>query len=123
MTLPALSAILLPALAMTTKQFGLLTSVYAFSAGISGFWLLFVGINARMITSTSLATVLPNQADRGAFMALDASSQQLASGVAATAAGLLVYQTTDGMIQGYPFLGVVVIGLMILTLTLMYFIN
>ena len=65
MTLPALSAILLPALAMTTKQFGLLTSVYAFSAGISGFWLLFVGINARMITSTSLGPTMRIDFEKG----------------------------------------------------------
>jgi predicted MFS family arabinose efflux permease len=37
MTLPALSAILLPELQITTQQFGLLVSVYAFSAGTSGF--------------------------------------------------------------------------------------
>ena len=36
MTLPALSAILLTELQISTKQFGLLVSVYAFSAGASG---------------------------------------------------------------------------------------
>ena len=37
MTLPALSAILLSELQITTQQFGFLVSVYAFSAGASGF--------------------------------------------------------------------------------------
>jgi predicted MFS family arabinose efflux permease len=37
MTLPALSAILLPELQISTKEFGWIVSAYAFSAGISGF--------------------------------------------------------------------------------------
>ncbi|GJM31266.1 MAG: hypothetical protein DHS20C18_02670 [Saprospiraceae bacterium] len=85
--------------------------------------LLFIGINARMIASTALATVVPNQPDRGAFMALDASFQQVAGGVAATAAGLIVYQASDGMIEGYSVLGFVVIGVMLVTIGLMYTIN
>ena len=85
--------------------------------------LLFIGINIRMITSTALATVLPDQSDRGAFMTLDASFQQIAGGVAATAAGVIVYQTSDEMVNGYPTLGLVVIGAMVITVGLMYSIH
>ncbi|MEZ5044717.1 MAG: MFS transporter [Saprospiraceae bacterium] len=85
--------------------------------------LLFVGINSRMIASTALATVVPDQPDRGAFMALDSSFQQVAGGVAATAAGLIVYQASNGVILGYPFLGWVVIGVMVVTIGLMYAIH
>ncbi|MEZ5174176.1 MAG: hypothetical protein R2850_11905 [Bacteroidia bacterium] len=69
----------------------------------------FVGINARMISSTALATIVPKQEHRGAFMALDSSLQQVAGGIAASAAGLIVYQAADGMIHGFPMLGWTVI--------------
>ena len=82
--------------------------------------LFMVGINARMIASTALATVVPAPQDRGAFMALDSSLQQVAGGVAATAAGWIVYQAPDGMISGYPSLGWTVIGMMCVTIALMY---
>ena len=83
------------------------------------FTLLYVGVNARMVTSTALTTVIPDEEDRGAFMTLDASLQQIAGGLAATAAGWIIYQHSDGTVSGYPFLGGVVIALMGLTLILM----
>ncbi|MCB0642166.1 MAG: MFS transporter, partial [Phaeodactylibacter sp.] len=85
--------------------------------------LLFVGINARMIASTALATIIPYPQDRGAFMALDSSFQQVAGGIAATAAGWMVYQAADGMIHGYPLLGWTVIAILCLTIGLMYSIH
>jgi predicted MFS family arabinose efflux permease len=85
--------------------------------------LLFIGINARMIASTALATVVPEKNDRGAFMALDSSFQQVAGGVAATAAGWIVFQASDGIIQGFQSLGWTVIGVMVITIGLMYFIH
>jgi len=102
---------------------------YSYSESIP-FWtvvlantLLFVGINARMIASSALATVVPVPTERGAFMALDSSFQQLAGGVAATAAGWIVYQTSDGIIHGYPTLGWTVTGVMLATTGLMYIIH
>jgi hypothetical protein len=56
-------------------------------------------------------------------MALDSSFQQVAGGVAAAAAGLIVYQASDGIIHGYPSLGWVVVGLMVVTIGLMYAIH
>ena len=107
----------------------LLVVVYSNLAQVP-FWLvivlhtlLFIGINARMIASTALATVVPEKHDRGAFMALDSSFQQLAGGVAATAAGWIVYQAADGMIMGFSALGWTVIGVMSLTIVLMYLIH
>ncbi|MEZ4800906.1 MAG: MFS transporter [Flavobacteriales bacterium] len=82
--------------------------------------LLFIGINARMIASTALATVVPDPRERGTFMALDSSLQQVAGGIAATAAGWIVFQSEDGMIHGFSTLGWTVIGAMTLTLFLMY---
>jgi len=108
-----------------------IVSVAAYShLGIVQFWMvallhtfLLICINTRMITSSALATVVPSEQDRGAFMALDASAQQVASGVAASIAGLIVNQKSNGMIQGYSSLGWVVITLMLMTLALMFMIN
>ena len=98
--------------------------------GINPFWtviivhtLLFLGINARSISSSALGTVVPEVEDRGAFMAVDAAMQLAIGGVAAMIAGLIVFQSEDGMINNFPTLGVVVISLMILTGGLMYVIN
>lgn len=85
--------------------------------------LIFIGINARMISSTALATVIPNKNDRGSFMSLDSSFQQVTGGIGATIAGLIVFQAADGMIYGYSNLGWTVIGLMLITIGLMYSIN
>ncbi len=82
--------------------------------------LLFVGINARMIAVTAMTTVVPSEQDRGAFMALDASLQQLAGGVAAVILGWVVYQTADGTVQRYPLLGIIVMVVMLGTIGLLY---
>lgn len=82
--------------------------------------LLFVGINARMITSASLATVIPKKQERGSFMAVDAALQQAAAGVAAVAAGLIVFQSADGLIQRFSLLGGLVMVVMGITIGLMY---
>ncbi|MEQ8713336.1 MAG: MFS transporter [Cyclobacteriaceae bacterium] len=84
---------------------------------------IFIGINARMVTSVSLATAIPGSKDRGSFMAIDASVQQLAGGLAAAAAGFIVIQATDGHILNFPQIGWIVVSLMCLSAFMMYRIN
>lgn len=84
---------------------------------------IFLGINARSISSSALGTVIPEAEDRGAFMAVDASIQQAIGGVAAAVAGLIVFQSEDGLINNFPILGFIVIVLMLVTIGLMYVIN
>jgi len=98
--------------------------------GINPLWaviivhtLLFLGNNARSISSSALGTVVPEVEDRGAFMAVDAAMQLAVGGVAAMIAGLIVFQSEDGMINNFPSLGLVVISLMILTSGLIYVID
>jgi len=81
---------------------------------------IFLGINARSISSSALGTVIPEEEDRGAFMAVDASMQQAVGGLAAMAAGWIVFQSEDGMINNFPILGWVVITIMIFTIGSMY---
>jgi predicted MFS family arabinose efflux permease len=74
--------------------------------------LLFVGVTSRMISASALMSAVPAPASRGAFMAVNASLQQFAGGVAAAVAGLIVVQTPSGPLERYDVLGYVVIGAM-----------
>jgi predicted MFS family arabinose efflux permease len=98
--------------------------------GITPMWViiilsvfLFVGITSRMITSSALMTAVPEPQDRGAFMSINASVQQIAGGIAAWVAGLIVFQSKNGPLQHYDWLGYVVIGTMLITVVMMYFLN
>lgn len=86
--------------------------------------LLFMGISARIISSSALLTAVPSPADRGAFMGVNASLQQISGGIAAAIAGLIVYQETKtSPLENYPILGYVVAGTTIITIIMMYFLN
>lgn len=98
--------------------------------GISPLWLvilanclMFLTISARMTSSMALTSAVPDLSDRGAYMAISSSMQQMAGGVAAWVAGLIVVQTPGGFIEHYDVLGWVVIGAMLLTMVLMYNVN
>jgi len=98
--------------------------------GITPIWIviaisvvMFAGITSRMISSSAIVSAIPEAQDRGAFMSISASMQQFAGGFAATVAGKIVYQSSDGMMHHYPTLGYVVIATMILTIFLMYWID
>jgi len=85
--------------------------------------ILFIGITARMISAQALMSAVPEPADRGAFMGLNSSIQQLAGGLAASLAGLIVVQEADGKLSHYPILGYVVTAAMVITMFMMYIIN
>ena len=63
------------------------------------FWLVMalniffmIGIMSRMVPAMALTSALPKMQDRGAFMSINASLQQIAGGVAAAAGGFIVVQ-------------------------------
>lgn len=86
--------------------------------------LLFVGISCRMISASALMTAIPKPQDRGAFMSINASVQQISGGIPAYVAGMLVLQSSEnGPIQHYPRLGYVVAGSMVVAAFLLYFID
>jgi predicted MFS family arabinose efflux permease len=98
--------------------------------GITPLWelivlnvVLFVGISSRMIASSALLTAVPDAKDRGAFMSVNASTQQISGGIASIIAGLIVVQTTSGKLEHYDTLGYVVIGAMLLATLMMYYLN
>jgi len=107
----------------------IMVSVYV-NLGLSPLWLviavnvvLFVGISSRMISASALMTAVPDAADRGAFMSINSSVQQLSGGIASAAAGLIVVQKADGLLVHYDTLGYLVIVSMIITVGMIYVLN
>ncbi|MCP9755754.1 MFS transporter [Lacihabitans sp. CCS-44] len=70
--------------------------------------LLFMGIMSRMIPATTLTSAVPNMQDRGAFMSINASLQQMAGGLATLLAGLIIVQKdSHSPLENYPILGII----------------
>lgn len=85
--------------------------------------ILFAALMSRMIPSTALMTAIPSLQDRGAFMGINSSIQQIAGGVASIFAGLIVVQQNGGILEHFDTLGYICSGVMVICLCMMYFIN
>ena len=85
--------------------------------------ILFIAITARMVSAQALSSAVPDPGDRGAFMSINSSLQQLAGGVASSVAGFIVLQTAQGPLAHYDELGYVVAGAMSITVILMFQVN
>ena len=85
--------------------------------------LLQIGIFSRMISASALMSALPAPADRGSYMSISSSLQQVSGGVAAVVAGLIVVQTPEGTLLHFDTLGYVLVCTTLVSLTLMYLIN
>ncbi len=82
---------------------------------------MMMGIMGRMVPSSALTTAIPEMTDRGAFMSINSSLQQIAGGVAAAVAGMIVVQKDKfSPIEHYNTLGYVIIGISMLSILLMY---
>lgn len=104
--------------------------VYYTNLGVTPLWflivlnsVLFLGITSRMISSSALMTAVPDPADRGAFMGVNASVAQVSGGIASAVAGMIVFQTETGYIERYPILGIIVAISMLITIGMMGVIN
>jgi predicted MFS family arabinose efflux permease len=84
---------------------------------------LFASISARMASSSAMVSQVPEMHDRGAYMAISASLQQLSGGVASALAGVIVVQSASGRLERYPILGICVASSMFVTLFLMGNVN
>jgi len=86
--------------------------------------LLFAGIMSRMIPSTSLMTAIPDMQDRGAFMSINSSLQQIAGGIASVFAGYIIVQKDKfSPLENYPVLGYIAAVVMLLCIWLVYRVN
>jgi predicted MFS family arabinose efflux permease len=107
----------------------LLVFIYT-NLGITPMWMvtiisviMFIGISARIISSSAMISTIPTVADRGAFMSINSSIQQISGGVSTFIAGLIVVQNTSGKLERYTMLGLTVIGSMIVALGLIYWLT
>jgi predicted MFS family arabinose efflux permease len=72
--------------------------------------LMMMGIMSRMIPSSAMISAVPELSDRGAFMSVNASLQQIAGGIAAAVAGMIVVQKDKySPIEHYNTVGYVII--------------
>ncbi|MEJ5996477.1 MFS transporter [Pedobacter sp. Du54] len=86
--------------------------------------LMMMGIMSRMIPSSALTSAIPDMQDRGAFMSVNASLQQIAGGVAAAVAGIIVTQPSKSSpLQHYNTVGYVIIGISLVSIFLMWRVN
>jgi predicted MFS family arabinose efflux permease len=80
-----------------------------------------IGIMSRMVPSMALVSALPGLQDRGAFMSVNSSLQQIAGGVAAAAGGMIVVQKNKfSPLEHYNTLGYVIIVLSIISVYMVY---
>lgn len=85
---------------------------------------LFMGIMSRMIPATTLNTAIPEAKDRGAYMSITSSLQQIAGGIAAVCAGFIVHQKTKtSPLENYDVLGYVIAFVTLCTVLLIYRVN
>jgi predicted MFS family arabinose efflux permease len=85
--------------------------------------LLFLGITSRMISAAALMSAVPEPQNRGAFMAVNNSVQQVAGGIASAAGGLVVIVAPGGNLLHYDVLGYVVVVAMLIAMALLYVVH
>ncbi|HTT04115.1 MAG TPA: MFS transporter [Steroidobacteraceae bacterium] len=85
--------------------------------------LLYVGVSSRMISSSALVSGIPSPTDRGAYMAISSSIQQVSGGVAAMVGGMIVTQGRAGLLLHFDMIGYVLVCTTLITLVMMYFIS
>jgi predicted MFS family arabinose efflux permease len=95
--------------------------------GQSPFWLvvtvnavMFVGIFSRMIPSQALMSAIPTPENRGSFMSINSSLQQISGGIASVVAGLVVSEAADGRIEHFNILGYILVGTATISTIQMY---
>jgi predicted MFS family arabinose efflux permease len=101
--------------------------IYA-NLGISAFWivvvlnvLMMMGVMARMVPSVAMVSELPKLQDRGAFMSVNSSLQQMAGGIAAAIGGMIVTQKdVNSPIEHYDTLAYVVSIFITLCVIMLY---
>jgi MFS family permease len=78
-----------------------------------------MGVLSRMISSSALITAIPEPNERGAFMSVNSSVQQLSGGIASVFAGLIVVQSENGALKHYDTIGYIVVATIILTIVIL----
>lgn len=113
--------------AIATLLATLIMNVYAHFS-ITPFWIVLVTnvlmmacIMSRMVPSMALTSAVPQAQDRGAFMSINSSLQQMAGGFGAMIAGTVIVQKDNfSPLQHYDTLAMIASAIMLLTIFLVY---
>jgi predicted MFS family arabinose efflux permease len=105
----------------------LIVNIYA-QLGPTAFWMvnvfnvsMMVVIMGRIIPATTLVSAIPDMQDRGAFMSINSSLQQLSGGVAAAFAGtIIVQETTTSPLKHYDTLAFIASVVVFISMFLIY---
>lgn len=83
--------------------------------------MMMMGMVSRAVPASTLTTGIPDIGDRGAFMSVNSSLQQIAGGIAAAVAGTIVVENTkNGPLEHYNILGYCMVGISLITIFLIY---
>lgn len=86
--------------------------------------LMMIGIMSRMVPSSALNSAVPDSPDRGAYMSITSSLQQISGGIAAAIAGMIVYQEHENSpLINYDIVAYVLVGVSIVSIILMSRVN
>jgi predicted MFS family arabinose efflux permease len=95
--------------------------VVSFSVVVALNVLMMMGVMARMVPSVAMVTELPKLQDRGSFMSVNSSLQQMAGGIAAAIGGMIVTQKdVNSPIEHYDTLAYVVSIFILLCILMLY---
>jgi predicted MFS family arabinose efflux permease len=67
--------------------------------------LFFISANGRMIPTQAIISGVVTPQQRGGFMSINSSVQQLSTGIAANIAGAIIYEGPGGRIEHYNWVG------------------
>lgn len=81
---------------------------------------LFCAIFSRIIPAQALMSAIPSPENRGAFMAVTSSLQQISGSVASVIAGLIVVETASGKLDHFDTLGYILTGTVLVSMHLIY---
>ena len=85
---------------------------------------LYAGISSRMISSSALISGVPEMKDRGAYMGINSSIQQVSGGIASFLAGVIIFQPAkNAPLQHFDTVGYIAACSMLITLGMMFIIN
>jgi predicted MFS family arabinose efflux permease len=86
--------------------------------------LMMIGIMSRIVPAMALVSALPKMQDRGAFMSINSSLQQIAGGIAAGVGGLIVVQQTKtSPLKHYDTLGYLILIIIVANIIQVYRVN
>jgi predicted MFS family arabinose efflux permease len=86
--------------------------------------LLMMGVMSRIVPAVALVSALPEMKDRGAFMSVNSSLQQIAGGIAAGIGGMIIVRKDEfSPIENYNVLGYIIVVLSVIGIFMLARVN